>query len=171
MKKAYILFVFCLLFTFNGLAQDNAPLLDSIICNEFTTESDSLILYRWLYHYNDEGQVINYEWLERYYSQWKIVEAQQKTYDNTGNLIIQIDNVPRGDWLFYPFVKKEWEYDQHGNPLIRIRHYKNEDQESWIPWDRAEYKHTSDGQLIQLLYFTWSSGIDDWRPNQSYTYT
>lgn len=152
------------------MAQDDSPLLDSIVQYYYVEGNDSTPSWKWEYQYIPRG-IETYHGI--YYwtgSRWNLFEKQQNVFNEKGDTIEKIEHHTLEHGLHYPYVKHEWEYDNNGNPQFKYKYYKYEAEESWIPQGKAENKHSMDGRLIQLLYFTWIGNPGDWNPNQLYTY-
>jgi hypothetical protein len=155
-----------------GAAQDEDPLLDSIVQYYYVDGNDSIRSWKWEYQFNNSGLEIYHTIYNSWTgSRWNLFEEQQNIFNEKGDTLEKIEHHTLEHGLHYPYVKHEWEYDAHGNPEFGYKYYKNEAEESWIPIIKAEQKHSPEGKLIQLLYYNWSTDFKDWIPNQLYTYS
>ncbi len=144
--------------------------MDSIVRYKFAGENDSLPEYKWEYYHNSNEVQTFYGLYFLNYNRWNLIEYQQKTFDQLGKQIEQIEHATQERGLGYPWVKHEWEYDSDDNLRYLYKYHKYEEQQGWIPNTKQEFKNSQTGRLIQKLYFTWSGDLGDWNPNLLYTY-
>ncbi|MBL1214489.1 MAG: T9SS type A sorting domain-containing protein [Ignavibacteriae bacterium] len=135
-------------------------LLDSLLYSSDFNEKKMVITYN---HNLNEIIQLNQFWDSTSFN-WINEDEISKVYDEHGNLLSETRKL----WdiitkLFSNITRVEYVYNHNNNNMIlRISHYWDNKQESWIYSNSEKYKFDLRGYLTESLLQSWNDKLNEW---------
>lgn len=109
--------------------------------------------------YDEEGNLLTYTWSrwDRLAGDWSIIRMEEKTYDDRGNLLLDIDSGSN-----HNVSKEESTYNANDLQTSFIQSEWNIDTEEWVLVSKWEKAFNNQGQQLEHLKYTWDVDNGEW---------